>query len=194
LFQLSQQQGSFSVIIIMAKQKENYGTLAGASEDEEKQIAAATDKSYDADHTYYLRDSGGGITARKLLLIAAPILAAVLIMGGISFVLFHDFNRLYPGRGGDAYSNNRGGGGGGSTTTHTNVATVEGPSPSPGSSSKHLPQSSSATSSTKKSSNTTDTVMSEEDIGRSCSVHPDCSALLGDCCPTGGGVFLACCE
>lgn len=153
----------------------NYGSVE-ASEN------TAVDQPFDADNAYYLKGSASRLTReqrmRKALLVAVPILAAILIVGGAALFLFRDFNHLYPGQGGSV--RDRGGyprtPGSSTTTTTTKSSDSHSNSFSPPSSSK-------------------DKGSASEGL-MACSAHPKCASaqLIGDCCPTSLGVMLDCCN
>jgi hypothetical protein len=152
------------------------------------QPSVADDVSFDANQTYYLKPNTRW-TRRKIWATAVPILAACIVMGGIAYFLLRDFGHLYPGRGGDRspfYSN-----GGMSPSTEkedsqssmSKESTVVEHFPS-----KRTGSRSSGASTVKNHEDTT------LDAGASCAVHPDCSKLAGDCCPTSDGHMLVCCN
>jgi hypothetical protein len=145
------------------------------------------DHPFDADHAYYLKADTGGRrmwTNHQIWSMALPILVAALLVGGAAAFLLRDFGTLYPG-----------GGNGGSDTsraipnesTHTNKEmTYNGKSSSTSSSP-------SSGSSTRHHSFNSDIVPPSDD-GANCEVHPDCSSLIGKCCPTADGKMLECCK
>lgn len=140
----------------------SYGSLKNNVEEEE-----ATDTSFQTENAYYLKDATP-MSAKKFLLLAVPILGAVLMMGGIVIFLLRDFGHLYPGRGGDrGYSFPNGGGSEHTTTTASSSADDT---------TFHRGSSSKSSASSK------------------CTSYPKCSPLTGQCCPTLDGVFLECCN
>lgn len=141
------------------------------------------DESFDANNAYYLQGNGD-CTPRKVFLVSVPLLGAALIVGGAVWYLLSDFNNLYPGRGGPS----------------NDYPTKGVPRP------VMIPT---RTESTHEISNVyptkgvprpvsipTRTVSTHEidDNNASCSAHLACSKLLGECCPTGDGIFLSCCN
>lgn len=145
----------------------DYGSLEGQGDD------------FDEKDTYYLKE--GTLTReekrRKFLLLAVPIIAAVLIIGGAALFLLHDFNHLYPGKGGGKEPGYK-----------TKVKHPSSVSEKSDSSSSHSAPVSAPTS----PSSTFDTGKSSSD----CSANEKCKAkgLTGDCCPTSDGVILGCCN
>jgi hypothetical protein len=154
----------------------SYGAVS--KEDPDRMEA---DRPFDANQTYYLRDESRW-TTRRIMLVLIPILAAILIMGGISWFLFEDFGHLYPGRGGDYGSFGKGGGG--SEPTSTKGVTT----------SKETQEETTTSSSSKSAGASTSAKnLPMDDIGATCAVRPDCAGLVGYCCPTKEGVMLNCC-
>lgn len=154
----------------------SYGAVSKEDPD-----SMAADRPFDANQTYYLRDESRW-TTRRIMLVLVPILAAILIMGGISWFLFEDFGHLYPGRGSDTGS--FGQGGGSCKPTSTQGVT---------SSTKAQEETTTNTFSKTAGSSTTAKNPPMDDIGATCAVHPDCAGLTGYCCPTKEGVMLNCC-
>lgn len=157
----------------------NYGALPLPGDNND-----AADTPFDPDNTYYLKDTSRW-TTRKVVSIAVPILAAMMVMGGIALFLLKDFNHLYPGRGGDKspfYSNS-----GGVATPKSSSSDTK--SPVAFSTTKQHHDSTTPASSPSKNK----VVYTVDAAGASCAVHPDCSLLSGNCCPTAEGLMLACC-
>jgi hypothetical protein len=150
----------------------SYGAVASRGSNDEEHAA---DQSFDAAHTYYLTDNTRW-TMKKVLLIAVPILAAVMIVGGFAFFLLRDFSHLYPGRGGDKSE----------YYAHGGEKVVPSSSTTTGINSPITPASTAGDKSKSGSSK-------NNDIGATCGVHPDCAHLLGNCCPTSSGKMLDCC-
>jgi len=155
-----------------SKNQGGYGSI----EDRVEEAAASTGASggFDEGQTYYLRDSSGRRLSfrqalRKYSVVAVPIVAAALIVGGAAWFLLRDFNHLYPGSRGDS-----------STFT-------------PPTSRGHEPDDihvSKPTFSTKSS------VSGGSSSSSSCSSHEKCAnlGLKGYCCPTSQGDLLDCCN
>lgn len=155
--------------ITMKNLAANYGSVEEPED--------VTDRSFDPDNAYYVKETSLPLQQRlkKMLICSMPILAAILIVGGAALYLLRDFNSLYPGAGGHG---------------------------------DKTPQYSGATTTTRHSSlpqdyQSAETTQSPEANSKSphvnsgsadCSAHPDCSGLVGVCCPTGDGVFLGCCS
>jgi len=173
----------------------NYGAVKTTTTTDEED---ATGDSFDPDQERYIRNNTSSpLSFRRFALIVTPLLGAVLIVGGAALLLLKNFSHLYPGRGG----------------VRTSYATSSSSSNRP----PLTPPGSSHTSSipgplhrgsyehdgiappdggdqrpplTPRTKNDDD----DDDDGRSCSSHPACGVLLGDCCPTAGGVYLSCCN
>mmetsp|Transcript_29828 Transcript_29828/g.63868 ORF Transcript_29828/g.63868 Transcript_29828/m.63868 type:complete len:173 (-) Transcript_29828:296-814(-) len=160
-----------------------YGSV---SNDEES--GDALNNNFDESNLYYykkeeLTRSDKVVKAVKL---AVPIIIAALFIGGLGFMLFHNFEYFYPGQSG---------------TTHPSKKTSSSASYEP------ITASSSGNSHTKTVSSSSDSFEAPSipvpapapapNVGdSSCAANPACAALglVGDsCCPTGGGVRLACC-
>lgn len=138
------------------------------------------DASFDTDNMYYVKPVilTPAQRWRKLLLLGVPIIAALLIIGSAAFFLLRDFGNLYPGSGGN--SDKR-------TGTTVGVRTHpehsgNAPAPAPAPHVKDLPKNKPAKHSTGK------------DAMAACSAHEACSPLVGNCCPSEGGIFLECCN
>ena len=149
------------------------------------------DPLFDTDPTYYLKhgrhnnhNNNDRWTTQRIWSLLLPLLIAGLLIGGAALFLLRDFSNLYPGQG------NEGGGNRGSYSE-----TV-----SSGSSKSNSDETTSYTSSSGGSSSSsnrhhhTSFTPPNEDIGASCSLHPDCSMLIGNCCPTVDGKTLECCS
>jgi hypothetical protein len=110
---------------------------------------------------------------RKILLLGVPIIAALLIVGGAALFLLRDFGNLYPGPGG-GHSEQRTG----TTTVPVRARRKDsGNAPAP----VHAPTIQKKTP-------------AQPSTGAACSAHAACSALIGICCPSEGGIFLKCCN
>lgn len=164
----------------MATAVVSYGSVDDqpASRDPELDTAdAAPITEFDA--AYYLKDSQESCwNPRRLGNLLGPLLVAALIMGGAAAFLLRDFGTLYPGSGG-----------GGSDTSRA----IQPNDVSSSSSSSSPTKSSSSGSSTSASRHHSKGFVPPNDAGADCSVHPDCSMLLGKCCPTLDGEMLDCC-
>jgi len=164
----------------------NYGAVA----DEEN---AKLDQAFDPSNTYYLQDQTRW-TLKKILLVVVPILGAVLIVGGFALFLLRDFSHLYPGQNGDksGYYAHGGehvvpssnGGGGDEEEIHAPLGPY----------SKHKEDSDYEDETSSKHHGSSGSSTTPSDAGATCAVHPDCSGLIGNCCPTTAGTFLECCK
>lgn len=138
-------------------------------------------EGFDEKDMYYVKET---LTReqkmRKLVLIAVPILAAVLIIGGAALFLLHDFDNLYPGKGGGKEPSYK-------SKSHTTInekpdssSTPAVPMPAP------APLKRSDFDSGEKGDN----------VASACVAHDKCKAngLTGECCPSLDGVFLGCCS
>jgi hypothetical protein len=141
----------------------------------------------DFDAAYYLKDTQPFWNARRLGNLLVPLLVAALIMGGAAAFLLRDFGTLYPGSGS-----------GGSDTSRAikpSDFTSSSSSASDTTSTSDQKSSSSSSSGTSSSSrHHSKEFMPPNDAGADCNVHPDCSMLLGKCCPTLDGEKLDCCS
>lgn len=153
---------------------------AKAGPDEE-----AVDQSFDADQTYYLR-SGSDLTfkqkLRKYAVAAVPILLAALIMGFFTFYLLRNFSHLYPARGGEPVIKRE--------PSHTTTVTAE---------DYHGEDQNNAVKTPEihhrpLTDDDEKPIRSKTEGSSSCSAHPNCSHLIGDCCPSANGVMLDCCN
>ncbi|CAB9519703.1 expressed unknown protein [Seminavis robusta] len=149
----------------------NYGSVEDQAEE---------GRSFDEKDTYYLNESR--LTPeerkRKCLLLAVPLVLAVLIIGGFTLFLLRDFDFLYPGRNGG----NR------HRTPRTPIPVY----PSDTGSSTATEDTSSTGTSTSTSTSTDSAAGSSP--GASCLAHEKCTGLTGDCCPSIDGLFLQCCN
>jgi hypothetical protein len=163
-----------SVINDMSSDKPaDYGALADTE-------ASEADESFDVSNTYYLKDTSTNLTfkqrLRKLTLVASPLLVAGLIM-----FLFALFLRGALNSGPSAEH-------AGGTTVHSTSFSDTTDSSRSDTVPRGLPPS--------RSSKPTSASTSSRDapsIG-ACSAHLACAALVGDCCPTKGGITLECCH
>jgi len=153
---------------------DNYGSI-------EESENAPLNRTFDADHAYYLKDgSRAPLTfkqrLRKYSLIAVPLLAAVLIIGGAAFFLLRNFNHLYPGSSGGYGEETRAK----EKAKHDYSTGVTAPATSPAG-----PTASASSVSTGSGKGTA-----------ACASNPKCAeaGLLGQCCPTAAGVMLECCK
>jgi hypothetical protein len=157
--------------------------------------APLVDDAFDTDQTYYLRNGNHyrtqRWTAQRIWNLLFPLLIAGLLMGGAALYLFHDFSHLYPGQGN------------GSTPSYKDVSTTTTSSENTKSNGDENNNIYSTTTTNSRSSGKsknqqhhdhTTFVTPNDDIGASCSLHPDCSMLTGNCCPTVDGKTLECCN
>ena len=162
----------------------NYGAVASAGSVDEEH---AVDQSFDAANTYYLTDNSRW-TIKKMFLIAVPILAAAMIVGGFALFLLRDFSHLYPGRGGDKTSYHAVGVErvvpSSSTHSGTDSAVAGG----------HISGNSDSQTVSTKNDKGKSWPSHDEDIAATCGVHPDCASLIGNCCPASSGIMLDCCH
>jgi len=161
------------------------GYKYGSVNDEE---AGATGNNFDESNLYYIKEKemSKREKAMKMIKLVVPIIIAVLFLGGLAFMLVHNFGKLYPGPGpGGQKVPSRGSGGSVSHPTSPShdiahdgggggIASAPVPVPVP------VPRRS---------------VPTTKDGGSSCAAYPKCTdrGLTGECCPTGGGVKLECC-
>jgi hypothetical protein len=171
-----------------------YGAIEQKSEANDDRGAQASD--FEEGNIYYLKERT--LTAkeriRKLTLVAVPLLAALLIVGGAAWLLLRNFGSLYPGPGG-----------GKNTPRYVPIAPEPASSPiSPprgppisypakAPSQRGPPVSYPAKAPTKTSPSSSS---SSSGGASACSANSACKdlGLLGECCPTGAGVMLGCCS
>jgi hypothetical protein len=146
---------------------------AGADQDDEE----AVDRSFDADHAYYLKSESNlsfQQKIRKYGVAAVPIILAALMLGFFTLYLLRNLSILYPARGSEQVIK----GEAGHTTTVSTVEFHGGDDQiSPVKSAEH-----------EKAFKTKDL-----DETSACSAHPNCVRLIGSCCPTTTGTMLDCC-
>jgi hypothetical protein len=137
------------------------------------------DRPFDVTETYYLKESNlsPGERRGKCLATLVPILAACLIMGGAAYFLAKDFGHLYPSHGGDPRQYDPPGNYHGNPVSDS-ASVPAPPHPKPTAPKPH-------STATKTSS-----------AGSSCADNEKCDklGLKGQCCPTGSGDFLTCCN
>lgn len=154
---------------------------------------ADKDQSFDAENTYYLGQTTRW-TFKKMMLVAVPILGAILIVGGFALFLLKDFNHLYPGRGGEKSGYYEHGG------EHV-VQSSRSSSRTSNSAERSIPMSSPRVDDAddddeRQTTNSKHLAIPplNDDAGANCAVHPDCKGLIGLCCPTSAGAILDCCK
>jgi hypothetical protein len=161
-------------------------TTTNATIDPEIQTADAAssvDDLYDADNTYYLKGDGRRIwTPERIWNLVLPLLIAGLLVGGAAMFLLRDFGTLYPGQGNTRTSTSIPSG----STTFSNKDTTN--------DDEIAAKSHSSSSSSNIKQHHTKNFIPPNDVGASCTVHPDCSMLVGNCCPTVEGKMLECCD
>ncbi|KAG7348515.1 hypothetical protein IV203_017220 [Nitzschia inconspicua] len=136
----------------------------------------------------------------KLIKIAVPVFIAVLLIGGLTWLLLGGFGNLYPGPSGSKPPDSSSYGRpiptpqstGSTTSTKTTIDTTS-------TSSKSHSSVSEPVAAAPKESPTTSTSTSTHSSatgGAACSAHSHCDAigLIGDCCPTTEGTMLDCCS
>lgn len=143
----------------------NYGAVEQPQPDEE---------AYDIDNVYYVkeREVSAAEKRRKFLLVALPILIALLLVGGFTYYLLSGAHILKP---------EGAGGSGGEIKTSPTIISPSSPSKSSGRVSTPAPK-----EKTKSSASSGPTT---------CDANEKCAnlGLSGDCCPTKAGVMLNCC-
>ena len=136
--------------------------------------------------------------AKKLLLIGLPIVIAILIMGFFAYFLTRDFGHLYPGPAGDSTYNKYTDG----SVEHAKDDTAKEEATSAPPRGPHLPTSSKSSAELPprgppiSSVATSSGGESAGGSGGACAAYEKCYnlGLIGDCCPTGSGIFLSCCQ
>jgi hypothetical protein len=160
----------------------SYGSVEDkpATRDPELDTADAAPAT-DFDAAYYLKQPQQCWNAQRLWNLLMPLVVAALIVGGAAAFLLRDFGNLYPGSGN----------GGTDTSRAIKPSDFSNPS-SEATSVSNEKKESSSTSGTSSRHRTKDFVP-PDDAGSYCDVHPDCSMLIGKCCPTPEGKMLDCC-
>ena len=179
-------------------------TAAGIIDPEVETADAAPlvdDSLFDADQTYYLKNGhhNSQWTAQRIWNLLLPLIFAALLIGGAAMFLLRDFSHLYPGEGGGSTKDTSGS----IPTTTTNIERSSYQKPTTSerdsshstitTSSRNSGNSDSSSSSNKNNEKHHSTFVPPND-GASCSLHPDCSLLIGNCCPTVDGKHLECCS
>ena len=180
-------------------------TAAGIIDPEVETADAAPlvdDSLFDADQTYYLKNGhhNSQWTAQRIWNLLLPLIFAALLIGGAAMFLLRDFSHLYPGEGGGS-TTDRSGSIPTTTTANSERSSYQKPTTSERDSSHSTTTSSSRSSGSSDSSSSSNknnekhhsTFVPPND-GASCSLHPDCSLLIGNCCPTVDGKHLECCS
>lgn len=156
----------------------NYGAVSNTNEvDNIEQHHHDDNDTFDANTTYYLKDTNRW-TFRKLISLTVPLLGAVLILGGAVWYLLSDFNHLYPGHESSSSSSSsyeKRQNGGSSTVSSTSSSNQISPKATP------------------KESEITPSNKGKGMKIAACRNYEACSALIGDCCPTPEGKTLECC-
>lgn len=151
-----------------------YGTINTKDEESDGNVE---NKDFDESNLYYYK--GEELTRKeklsKMIKLLVPIIIAAVFLGGIAFVLFHNFGGLYPGPGEEKVRSS------GDSASHlTETETSE-----------YTP-----TSAKPSSSSGSSTPIATKTAGRSCEANPSCAdlGLTGVCCPTDEGIQLGCCS
>jgi len=173
----------------------NYGAIKTTTDEED-----ATGDSFDPDQERYIRDTSPPLTFGRFAALAIPILGAVLIVGGATLLILK--SHMYPGRGGDRTSygsrsssiSNRSP----LTPRISDTSSVRVPGPPHRGNYDHGSGTPPGSNQRPPLSPPTEKEGGDDggDEAGSCSSHPACAdlGLLGDCCPTSGGIFLTCCN
>lgn len=175
-------------------------TYGSVNNDEETGAASENNNDnddFDESNLYYYKEET--LTRRekaiKIVKFTVPILIAVLLIGGLTFLLFHNFAKLYPGPGTQRIPS------GGSRASHTDddddggIVSPFSP-PIPVHSVPTIMSASTKKKATKKATSSSDSSSSTKHLGSSCSLYPKCLdlGLTGECCPTTAGGKLDCCN
>lgn len=141
---------------------ENYGSVGQKSDIEE-------DKDYDIDNSRYLVSTGEE-RRRSCIHGFVPVIIFAALMIGITYLLSHDFGKLYPGHGGIPQ--------GDSSDSKSHLSLDDEKTP------------------TSSSTETTSQIFHDPLSMETCEANKKCfeTNLSGKCCPTMEGVFLACCR
>jgi hypothetical protein len=147
--------------------------------------SSVDDDPFDANHTYYLKGDGRPYwTTQRIWNLLLPLLVAGLLIGGAAAFLLRDFGTLYPGQGNGGTDTSQ------SIPSRSSTSSIKDSTNNDGNSGTS--QSYSSNSSNKHHHK--NDFLPPNDAGATCSVHPDCSMLIGNCCPTVEGKMLECCN
>lgn len=171
---------------------EDSNTIAASIDPEVEKADAspAVDDPYDSEQTYYLKDTRPW-TSQRIWNLFLPLLVAVLLVGGAALFLLRDFGTLYPGQGNSGADTSRSIPIASGSTTYSDKTfpTID----DKNSNSDNDQSSRSRDKIAEHHSSERNYITSKDDIGASCNLHPDCSMLIGRCCPTFDGKMLECC-
>eukprot|EP00536_Pseudo-nitzschia_multiseries_P015082 jgi/Psemu1/216806/e_gw1.817.2.1 len=165
----------------MATEKGSIGYSYGAvSSNDEESGGDGKNRGFDESNLYYYKDQE--LTSRekisKMIKLLVPLIIATGLIGGLAYILFHDFGGLYPAPGEEK--------------TRMNGGSVSQPSET-----DSMPSVPTYTKTSSFSSSSTPAIAkSDTSAGSSCAANPSCVALglTGVCCPTLEGVMLGCCS
>ena len=169
----------------MANDVGRSGYKYGSVNNDEESGATTDSKSFDESNLYFMKDEDLSKKEKgvKVFKLAVPIIIAVLLIGGLAFLMFHNFAHFYPGRGGNKHSHSMSSGATPwpNDDDGTSGASISAPwsKDDDSASGFSIPAPSTSTSG-----------------GSSCSANPKCVdlGLTGQCCPSGSGVQLSCCS
>jgi len=88
----------------MAKDKRNSGYKYGSVNRDEESGAKDDDKNFDESNLYYVKDDNTTKEEKNYVKLAVPIIIAALFIGGLAFMLFHNFEYFYPNQDGHVNS------------------------------------------------------------------------------------------
>lgn len=165
----------------MVKDKGNSGYKYGSVDNDEEPGAKGVDKNYDESNLYYMKEDN--VTkedkAFKAMKLAVPIIIAAMFIGGLAFMLFHNFAYFYPGR--DGHTKTSGSTNPTTTTEHTYYDDDALNTQFPASATFGF--------------NDNDSPGVSIPTSLNCKAYPKCVSLglTGACCPTGEGIELECC-
>ena len=103
----------------MVNDRGSIGYKYGSVDNDEETLAKGDDKNYDESNLYYMVEVNGTKKdkASKAMKLAVPIIIAAVFIGGLAFMLFHNFAYFYPGR--DGHTKDNGGTTPQKTTDHS---------------------------------------------------------------------------
>jgi hypothetical protein len=165
----------FNIVSIMANDTGSSGYKYGSVNTDEESGATGGNKNFDESNLYFIREDE--LTTRdkvmKAFKLAVPIFFAVLLIGGLAFMLFHNFAYFYPGGGGQQVPSKHSvssSSGSPTKTTQRSFHDIDAPD-------VHI----SAPTTT---------------FASSCAANPKCAdlGLIGKCCPAESGIKLECCS
>ena len=140
-----------------------YGSFKRTSQESDSERVDSTDIGIVDDSFFYFSRSEEE-RSNKCWRIIAPVMIAIILMGGIAFILAQYFNTLYP--------------------TDRVQQSYHGPNTNVGEKNSHQ----------NYTSDVQEIAIKTQYRYPECSLYHKCLSLEGLCCPTRDGIFLNCCH